>query len=93
VTYRSHPVRRLCADPHPTESITLVVEIDPNGIDRETLDSVLADLDGAVEAELPYDSYRITLPETAVESFCETSGLERVETTNVTGLGDAGEDV
>jgi hypothetical protein len=93
VPYRSHPVRRICDDPLPEESVTLIVEYDPAELDPEELDDLATKLDGTFEEELPYDSVRLTLPEPSVTDFCEIEGVETVETANVTKLGDAGEDV
>ncbi|MFB6194004.1 MAG: hypothetical protein ABEI75_02970 [Halobaculum sp.] len=91
--YLSHAVRRIRAEPDPDATVTLVVEIDPDGLGRSELADRVAACDGEVLEALPFDSYRVRLPETAVADFCETSGLVTVETANVLGTGDAGEDV
>lgn len=91
--YRSHPVRRLCAEPLPEESVALVVEIDPEEIDEGSLTETVASLDGEVVEALGFDAYRVELPQRAVAALCEVDGLVRVETANVVAPGDAGEDV
>ena len=91
MTYRSHPVRRLCETPRADATVTLVVTVD-NETDeaelRERLPAAVTTVD-----PLPYDSFRVTVSEPAVADVCETEGVTRVETTNVIGTGDAGEDV
>lgn len=89
--YRSHPVRRLCETPTAGETVTLVVEFDPETTDRDALTAELP-ADAAV-AELPYDSLQVTVPQPTVADVCEIGGVVRVETANVIDHGDAGEDV
>ena len=90
--YRSHPVRRLCEDPAPDESVRLVVEL-ADDADDESLTRVVSDLGGRVEAENRF-SHTVSLPQAAVADLCERDDLLlRVETTNTLSLGldDAGE--
>ncbi len=83
----------MCDDPVPGERATLVVEL-ADGADDAAFADAVADLGGAVEAELRFDSYRIVVDETAVAQLCALSGLAVVETDNAVGYGgDAGEDV
>ncbi|WP_313691331.1 hypothetical protein [Halorarum halobium] len=90
--YLSHPVRRLRTDPHPEEDVVLVVEL--GSLSADDLRDAVADLNGEVEAELRFDSYRLRLPQTAVDQFCELDGLKTVETENAVGYGgDSGEDM
>ena len=88
--YRSHPVRRLCEDPHPDESVTLVVEL-ADGADAdegaESLSHAVTDLGGRVESENRF-SYTVSLPQSAVGDFCDRDDLlVRVETANTISLG------
>lgn len=89
--YRSHPVRRRCESPTPGETVALVVEFDPETTDRAAVTAALPD--AASVTDLPFDSLRVTVPEPDVADVCGIDGLVRVETANVTELGDAGEDV
>jgi hypothetical protein len=89
VTYRSHPIRRLCENPTPGATVTLVVGVDGE-TDETTLRERLPETEGV--EPLPYDSFRVTVPESAVADICAITGVTRVETTNVVGTGDAGED-
>lgn len=90
MTYRSHPVRRLCETPRRDATVTLVVGVDDE-TDEAELRNRLPETD-TVEP-LPYDSFRVTVPETAVADVCAVDGVTRVETENVIGTGDAGEDI
>lgn len=84
--YRSHPVRRLCEDPRPDESVTLVVEL-AESADAASLERALAQLGGRVEAENRF-SYAVSLPQTAVADLCDRDDLlARVETDNTISLG------
>ena len=84
--YRSHPVRRLCEDPHPEESVTLVVELEDDA-DAESLSRAMAELDGRVAAENRF-SHTVTLPQSAVADLCDRDDLlVRVETANTISLG------
>ncbi len=79
-------------DPIPGETATLVVELGDR--DAEDFRGAVGDLGGTVEAELPFDSYRVALPEEAVSALCDLNGLAVVETVDAVGYGgDAGEDV
>ncbi len=70
----------------------LVVEL--GSLSADDLRDAVADLNGEVEAELRFDSYRLRLPQTAVDQFCELDGLKTVETENAVGYGgDSGEDM
>ncbi|WP_435144568.1 hypothetical protein [Halobaculum sp. P14] len=90
--YVSHPVRRMRDDPDPDADVTLVVELD--ALDEASFRAAVDDAGGDVDAELRFDSYRVTLPETGVADLCALDGLATVETTNAVGYGgDAGEDV
>ena len=90
MTYRSHPVRRLCESPAADATVTLVV-----GVDDETDEAELRERLPRTETvdPLPYDSFRVTVPEPAVADVCAVDGVTRVETANVIGTGDAGEDI
>jgi hypothetical protein len=90
VTYRSHPVRRLCESPTADATVTLIV-----GTDGETEEADLRDRlpEGDGLEPLPYDSFRVTVPESVVADVCAVAGVTRVETANVIGTGDSGEDV
>lgn len=88
----SHPVRRLREDPVPGESATLVVELGER--DADGFREAVAALGGEVTADLQFDSYRVVLPQEAVDDLCSLDGLALVETANAVGYGgDAGEDV
>ena len=90
--YLSHPVRRMCADPLPEELATLVVELADR--DGDDFRAAVGDLGGDVEAALPFESYRVALPEEAVAELCALDGLAVVETVDAVGYGgDSGEDV
>lgn len=90
MTYRSHPVRRLCENPKADATVTLVVGVDDE-TDEAELRERLPETDGV--KPLPYDSFRVTVSESAVADVCAITGVTRVETANVIGTGDAGEDV
>ena len=84
--YRSHPVRRLCEDPHPDESVTLVVELVEDA-DAESLERALSRLGGRVEAENRF-THSVSLPQAAVADLCDRNDLlARVETANTISLG------
>ncbi len=68
----------------------LVVEVEPTRLDRTQLADALDN--GTVLETLPYDSFRVELPQSELASFCDTPGLVSVETVNAICLGDAGED-
>ena len=86
--YRSHPVRRLCEEPLPDESVTLVVElVDDAGVGAASLSRAVAELGGRVEAENRF-SYTVSLPQSAVADLCDRDDLlARVETANTISLG------
>lgn len=90
MTYRSHPVRRLCENPKADATVTLVVAVDDE-TDEAELRERLPETDGV--EPLPYDSFRVTVAEPAVGDVCAITGVTRVETANVIGTGDAGEDI
>lgn len=77
-------------DPADTDA-ELILEVDPDRLDRAGLADALGA--GTVVESLPYDSFRVRLPESEVAAVCETPGLVSVETANAISLGDAGEDV
>ncbi|MFC6824375.1 hypothetical protein [Halopelagius fulvigenes] len=86
--YRSHPVRRMCDDPMPGETASLVVEPDEDSdVDRSAIAAAVADVGGSVADELRFGSFLVTLPEEGVEALCSMDGLARVETANTLGLG------
>ena len=86
--YRSHPVRRLCEDPAPEGTVTLVVElVDGDDTDTESLSRAVTELGGHLEAENRF-SYCVSLPRTAVADLCDRDDLlARVETANTISLG------
>lgn len=88
--YLSHPVRRMREDPFEGETARLVVELDD--ADRSDLAAALDAVDGSLEDELQLGSLLVEMPETNVDEFCETDGLERVETADTLGLGIDGGD-
>ena len=74
------------------EDVTLVVEL--GDCTAEELAVAVESLGGEVEAELPFDSYRVRLAQEAVDEFCELDGLAVVETEDAVGYGgDSGEDM
>lgn len=85
--YRSHPVRRMCDDPIPDETASLVVEPENGGTDRAAIESALEGVGGSLEDELRFGSFLVTLPEEGVETLCSMDGLARVETADTLGLG------
>lgn len=86
--YISHPVRRMCDDPMPDETASLVVEPDDDaGANRAAIESTLEDVGGSIEEELRFGSFLVTLPEASVETLCSRDGLARVETADTLGLG------
>ncbi|XVH32308.1 hypothetical protein ACNS7O_03750 [Haloferacaceae archaeon DSL9] len=82
--YLSHPVRRVRDDPIAGESIALVVELED--LSAGALATRIDELDGSVDRELPFDSWRVELPQPAVAALCETDGLARIETANTISL-------
>lgn len=88
--YLSPPVRRMRDDPFEGETAALVVEL--GDAEHSDLDAKLDDVDGALERELQLGSVLVSVPEPNVAAFCETDGLERVETAGTLGLAlDDGE--
>lgn len=88
--YLSPPVRRMRDDPFEDETATLVVEL--ADAERSDLDETLAGVNGSFERELQFGSFLVSIPESNVAAFCETDGLERVETADTLGLAiDDGE--
>lgn len=85
--YRSHPVRRMCEDPMPDETASLVVEPEDGGARRSAIESTLEDVGGSLEEELRFGSFLVTLPEERVGTLCSMDGLARVETADTLGLG------
>lgn len=82
--YVSHPVRRIREEPVAGESVGLVVELAE--ADPEGFASRVEALGGEVERELPFRSYLVRIPETAVAALCDLPGLERVETANTLSI-------
>lgn len=93
MTYLSHPVRRMRDDPEPDETVQLVVEVTPADLGFAAFEETVTAAGGSVLEELPFDSYRIEIPQTGLATLCETDGVVRVETTNAIQPGDAGEDI
>lgn len=89
--YVSPAVRSIRADPVAGESVTLLVEA---GGDVDALAAALGEV-GAVEAELQFDTLRVTVPHERVGAVCELDGVAAVETANtlVSDPDGAGEDV
>jgi hypothetical protein len=83
--YLSHPVRRIREEPLPDESITLVVELEADA-DPETFQERVTEIGGTVDEDLRF-SWRVTVPQTALDDLLSVSGLERVETANTISLG------
>ena len=91
--YVSRPVRAIRDDPTPGESATLLLrfgDADPDAV-RTAVDVC----DGEVTADLAFETLRVEVPQTAVQSLCDLDGLAAVETDAPldVGAGDAGEDV
>jgi hypothetical protein len=93
MTYLTHPVRRLREDPDPDETVTLLVTADDD-TDRDALAAALEGL-GEVQTRLRFGTVEVTVPQPAVGTVCELSGVARVETANTLELdpSGAGEDV
>lgn len=94
--YVSPAVRQILANPMEGEQIQLRITL-PEDSDlsqnREVLDTIQS-AGGSLDAELPYSTYLVSMPEPAVAVLCDHSGLEAIETAAVVSMdGDAGEDV
>ena len=91
--YVSPAVRSIRDDPVEGESVTLLVEAGDDA-GTETLAEALADL-GTVEAELEFETLRVSVPHERVGAVCDLSGVATVQTENAlaTGADGAGEDV
>jgi hypothetical protein len=91
--YVSPAVRSIREDPVAEESVTLLVEAD-EGTDTDALADATADL-GTVEAELEFDTLRVTVPHERVGAVCELDGVAVVQTDDTLTMGadGAGEDV
>jgi len=89
--YVSPAVRSIRADPVAGESVTLLVEA---AGDVDALAAAVEEV-GTVEAELQFDTLRVTVPHERVDEVCELDGVAAVETDNtlVTDADGAGEDV
>lgn len=91
--YLSHPVRRIREDPIAGESVSLVIESDPETETAEIVDA-LEELDIDVEQQLQFGAIRVTVEQETVDRVCEFDGITSIETAAVLGTGgDAGEDV
>ncbi len=80
-------------DPTEGEEITLRVT-GTDGADAEALADRLEAV-GAVEEQLRFGAFRVTVPQTGLDALCSVERVESVETANTLGVGrgDAGEDV
>jgi hypothetical protein len=83
--YLSHPVRRIREDPIPGESVALVVGLGDDA-DPETFQRLVGEAGGTVDEELRF-SWRVTVPQTALEELLAAADPERVETANTISLG------
>lgn len=94
--YLTPTVRTMRDDPHPAETVELLVR-PVEGTAPGALEEVLSDVGADVLGRTRFDALRVELPETAVADLCELEGIEAVETTDVTrrdaDLTGAGEDV
>jgi hypothetical protein len=91
--YVSPAVRSIRDDPVAGESVTLLVEADGD-TETDTVAGAVADL-GTVEAELAFDTLRVTVPHERVDAVCELDGVAVVQTDDTLTMGadGAGEDV
>jgi len=91
--YVSPAVRSIRDDPVAGESVTLLVEADGDR-DTDVLAGAIADL-GTVEAELEFDTLRVTVPQERVGAVCKLDGITTVQTADTLTMGadGAGEDV
>lgn len=89
--YVSPAVRSIREHPVAGESVTLVVEAD------EAADALAAALEevGTVEAELEFETLRVTVPHERVDEVCALDGVATVQTDDTLSMGadGAGEDV
>jgi hypothetical protein len=83
--YLSHPVRRIREDPLPGESIGLVVELE-DGADPVAFEERVTEVGGTVEEKLRF-SWRVTVPQEALDDLLSAADLARVETANTISLG------
>jgi hypothetical protein len=91
--YVSPAVRSIRENPVAGESVTLLVEVGED-TDTDALADTVADL-GTVEAELEFDTLRVTVPHERVGAVCGLDGVAVVQTDDTLSMGadGAGEDV
>jgi len=91
--YVSPAVRSIRDDPVEGESVTLLVEARDDA-DTDELTEALTDV-GTVEAELEFETVRVSVSHERVGTVCELAGVATVQTENAlaTGADGAGEDV
>jgi hypothetical protein len=91
--YVSPAVRSIRENPVEGESVTLLVEAGEN-TDTDALADAIAGL-GTVEAELEFETLRVTVPHERVGEVCELDGVATVQTDDALAMGadGAGEDV
>jgi hypothetical protein len=91
--YVSPAVRSIREHPVAGESVALLVE----GADDADVDDLAARLEdvGTVEAELEFETLRVTVPHERVGEVCALSGVASVQTDDALSMGadGAGEDV
>jgi len=95
--YVSPAVRSIRDDPVAGESVSLLVEAGEGtdtDADTDALADAIAEL-GTVEAELEFDTLRVTVPHERVGAVCELDGVAVVQTDDTLTMGadGAGEDV
>ena len=92
--YVSPVVRSIRDDPIAGESVSLLLEA-ADGTDVDEVAEDVTDVGGTVEAELEFETLRVTVPQERVGDVCALDGIAVVETANTLGLdpGGAGEDV
>lgn len=89
--YLSHPVRRMRDNPGEGD-VTLVVELDTDLPDAESsFRRAVEEADGAVEEELGFDCWQVTVPETAIGALCDLDAVVRVETAATLDIGVDGD--
>lgn len=74
----------------PREDESLLLAVGHGGCEDEVVQRVEGDLGGTVEAVLPFETVRITLPETALSDLCGMDCVETVETEREVRLHDEG---
>jgi len=87
--YVSPAVRTIRDDPIEGEPVELLVEA-ADGTDLASLAERLESAGATVEAELEFETLRVSIAQDAVGAVCDCAGIESVETANTLGIDPTG---